>query len=512
MIKLDYTVAHKYGVNKITKKYENRAWLNYENVDVIDRQYLVNTFKGKSLTRAVTVEKDGQLVKENKTTIGFSTLNPSDLNDKNTARIVETYEFLESRGKYEMPSLNQILTDLVACLNDRISDDEKEKINNSTDELWLKFMKEIQKPEIQELLKSIGQYALTDSSFGWQLASSNLIRIKAQKADATFVQTRRQWHDRFDRRVIPNAQKIGVVVPINQKKYKTPEQVREYMKKQGYGDEVSYIDLSTQQKMNVDIGVMAGEGIGFAIAAYYDVSDTVLIDPSKPDKWSEEKGFDNNLTGHLNKAALAYKAANNKYSQDDLSKIYNNEEGNVEILSKALAQGIEKRFPDMNIIIPKNGDKNVFTKFYIDLVEKIADRLIEEKGKIVKKENREQGIAIATTIVLCLTRVSPEIVARKLANNELTQDSYFELRTIINSITWLIRKNVPKMETRKQLNEFDIPVLNSVDELLGMMGMTINDVKPTENSEQQIKSTENEIDNIKENFFRIFNKINKQIL
>lgn len=498
-ITLDYTVASR--KNLFSKKPEIRTWINYENLIQNDCSIVSMKFNGKMIK-----QKDGRF------TVGFSTTKPEDPNDPGTAKIIKTLQYLESTGRYEIPNINSVLTDMVSASQDVMNDKDKEKIAKSTDELWLKFMKDIQKPEMQELLKSIGQYALADSSFGWQLASSNLIRIKAQKEDATFVQTRRQWHDRFDRRVVPGAQKIGVVVPINKKNFKTPEDVKRYMKSQGYGDDVSYLDLSTQQKMNVDIGVIAGEGVGFAIATYYDVSDTVLIDPSKPDKWAEEEGFDNNLTGHLNKAALANKARANGASKEDIMKIYNNEEGNVGILAKALAKGIESRFPDMKIVFPKGNDTNVLTKFYSDLIEKVADRLIEEKGKIVKKENREQGIAIATTIVLCLTRVSPETVARKLANNELTQDSYFELRTIINSITWLIRKNVPKMENKKQLNEFDIPVLDSVDELLGMMGMSMNDVKPTETSEQQMESVDKEINSIKENFFRIFNKINKQIL
>lgn len=497
MIKLDYTVASKKFNNKIKKVWEDQTWLNYENLDAADKEVLKSKFGG-------FIGKSGS--------VGFSTLSPKDYNNVKTANIINSYKYLESTGKYEMPPLQQMLDDLVSASNDIISKDDKENINKSTDEMWLKFMKEIQKPETQLLLKSFGQYSLADSTFGWKLAESNIMRIKAQKPDATFVQTRKQWHDKFRRRVLPDAKKIGVMIPLNNSSYQNQYDKANVMKRVGYKDNVSYNDLSRQQKDFIDVSSVEGEAKSFMLMAYYDVSDTVLIDPNGEDIWADTIGFDNNLTGHLNKAALDYKAANGGGSVDDVSRIYHNEEGDVKALSIALAEGISSSYPDIQTSLPKSDNINAYKKCYSDMLERLSDKLIEEKSKIVKKENREQGVLIATTIVMCLTRVAPETVALRLANNELTESSYFELRSIINGIIGLMRKNMPKQESKYNINEVELPMLGSVDELLGMMGMKRSDVKPTEETEPQMENTEKELNTIKENFFNIFNRINKQIL
>lgn len=497
MIKLDYTVASKKINNKIKKVWENQTWLNYENLDISDKDVIKSKFGG-------FIGKSGS--------VGLSTLKPNDLDNPKTANIINSYKYLESTNKYEMPSLQQMIDDLISASNDIISKDDKESINKSTDEMWIKFMKDIKNPETQLLLKSFGQYSLADSTFGWKLAESNIIRIKAQKPDATFVQTRKQWHDKFKRRVVPNAKKIGVMIPLNNSSYQNQSDKANVMKRVGYKDNVTYNDLSRQQKDFIDVSSVEGEAKSFILMAYYDVSDTVLIDPNGEDIWRDTIGFDNNLTGHLNKAALAYKAEHGGKSSDEISKIYHNEEGDIKALSIALAKGISASYPDIPTSLPKKDNLNAYKKCYSEMLEKLSDKLIEEKSKIVKKENREQGVLIATTIVMCLTRIAPETVALRLANNELTESSYFELRSIINGIINLMRKNMPKQENKQRIHEVELPTLNSVDELLGMMGMTRNDVKPTEDTNQKIEETEKELNSIKENFFSFFDRINKQIL
>lgn len=492
MIKLDYTVASKKFNNKIKKTWEDQTWLNYQNLQPRDKETIKSQFGG-------FISKTGS--------VGMSTVKPEDANNPKTKNIINSWKYLESTGNYEMPSLQQMLEDLASAQKDIMTKDDKDRIGKSTDEMWLKFMKEIQKPETQLLLKSFGQYSLADSTFGWKLAESNIIRIRAQKPDATFVQTRKQWHDKFKRRVVPNATKIGVMIPLNNSSYLNQQDKANTMKKVGYKDDVSYNDLSRQQKDYIDISSVEGTAKSFMLMAYYDVSDTVLIDPNGEDIWADTVGFDNNLTGHLNKAAIDYKVSQGVGSAEDVAKIYHNEEGDVKALSIALAEGIKTEYPEVQTMLPRTDNANAYKKCYSDMLERLADKLIEEKSKIVKKENRAQGVAIASTIVMCLTRVAPEQVAKKLANNELTESSYFELRSIINGIIGLMRKNMPKQESKRyNLTEADLPMLGSVDELLNMMGMTRDDVQKTK--EQTVESVEQ----IKENFYNLFNRINKSFI
>lgn len=490
MIKLLYTVASQKFNNKIKRTWEDQTWLNYKNLLPNDVEYLKKNFNA-------LVRTDN---------ISLSTTEPNNPRNKKTENIINSLKYLESTGNYVMPKINDIMVELIASTKDIITPQDKTDIKQSTDALWIKFMKEIQKPEMQLLLKSIGQYSLKDTSLGWQLSANNLVRILAQKPDATFVQTRNQWFQKYQRRVLPNATKIGVMVPVNNKYENLSKNIDDLMRSVGYGPNVSYNDLSTQQKDYLTILNRSknSQAKSFALKAYYDVSDTELINPNDVDKWADEVGFDNNLTAHLNKHAVDYMAKMGGKTPDDIVKIYNNEEGNIELLTKCLAKGIESNYPEVGISLPKTPNKNAYEKCYVDMISRLADKLIEDVGKIVKKENREEGVSIATTIVLCLTKVSPERVALKLKNNDLTEKSYFELRNIINDIIKIIRNNLPTMENKKHINEFTIPTLNSVDELLNMMGMTRDDVRKTEDSNEE------NIDNLKENFYNFYNRINNK--
>lgn len=491
-IKLEYTVASREINNKFKK--EKQAWINYKNLIGGDKTILKNKFGGYS-----------NPYKPN-SSLGYATTDPEDKDNPQTKTIINTLKYLEKTGKYEVPDVNDVLIDMTAAFKDILSNKDKENITQSTDELWLKFMKDIQKPEIQELLKSIGQYSIADTTFGWQLASSNLMRIKAQRQDATFLQTRKQWYDRYRRKVKRSAKPIGVLVPHNQ--LDGSEMSKEdMMKLKGYGNDVKYSDLSVQQKNHIDVSIVAGKGKYFVLIAYYDVSDTELINPDEADIWAETAGFDNNLTGHLNSVALNSKARQLNISPEEIGKIYN-EKGDIKKLAEALAKGISKHYPDVPIMLPKKFNENAYLKCYSDMLYKLSDKLIEEKCKVVRKENRAQGVLIASTIVMCLTKVSPETVARQLANNELTEESYFEVRNVINAITSLIRFNLPKLETKYNLHEMEIPVLKSVDELLNMMGMDRSDVKPT--PKEELDNSNEEISSLKENFFKIFNQIKQR--
>lgn len=497
MIELDYMPSGQRVFDKISKKEKFLHWINFRNLREEDKLYLKQNCDA--------------LIKADR--VSISTQNPSDPNNKKTKNIIDAYEYLKSTGYYEMPELKDFMFEIKHAITDAVSTKDMQNTEKANDELWLKFMKEIQKPEIQLLLKSIGQFSIANSAFGWKLSCDNIGRVQSQKPDATFLHTRLQWKRKFNRDVVPSAQKVVLLVPLINGKYANQEDLKRTMERIGYRDSVNFNDLSNQQKDHVEITTRGDDAVSYRYIAYYDVSDTVNNDPSGRDLWAEEVGFDNNLTGHLNKAAIEYKAknSNGEASPEDMEKLYNNEEGDVKSLATAIATGIKKHFPSVPTVLPKSNNRNAYIKCYSDMIENLADILIEEDAKIVKQENRKLGVSIVSTIVLCLTRVSPETVAKKLANDELTDRSYFELRNVINKIIKLIQFNTPKQESKKYINEMELKTLDSVDELLSMMGMTKKDVKPTNSYEQDEQFMENKSSNkesIKENFYNILNRIN----
>ena len=98
----------------------------------------------------------------------------------------------------------------------------------------------------------MGMYTLTQDAYGWQYSYKNIMRVRAQKPDATFVQTRTQWRNKFGRKVLPNATPIGVQVPFGSTSDSSSRDSE--MKSLGYDNSVSFRDLTQQQKDRVDIG------------------------------------------------------------------------------------------------------------------------------------------------------------------------------------------------------------------------------------------------------------------
>ena len=134
---------------------------------------------------------------------------------------------------------------------------------------------------------------------------------------------------------------------------------------------------------------------------------------------------------------------------------------------------------------------------------KIADRLIEEKGKIVREQNRQVGIKSTLTAILILTRLNPQKVASDIGNSDFDPKFYFQLRDIINEIVNMINKNLPKLENKNMIEEMQIPYIQSVEELMNMLGVDDS----IENMEECYKQKQNTIQTLKEGFYNVLKKI-----
>jgi hypothetical protein len=416
-----------------------------------------------------------------------------------------------------MPSIESLLEKLSNCESYTATKEERKNLEQSFDEMWMNFLQHIDDPDIQELIKSFSNFGMADDTFGWQLSVENAMRVKMQRPDATFVQTESQWMDLFNREVKPNSRYILVVVPYSMKnrKYNTQAERKSTMKDAGYSDEVKFSDLTTQQKEFVDITAASWRGNGkFFIMKYYDISDTQLASWANEDNWSNEAGFENNLTGSLNGIAKVQKDESGAPNEEELQqKLYGDERGNIKKASESLIRGVAKNFPDIKLVNPTTTtDERMVKNIYQQNLVKVADFMIERKLQIVKPENREHASHIAAVFVMCLTKVSPVAVARRLANNELTMNEYMSLRDVINSIITMINRNVTVKETYNYIKEGMYPTLGSVDDMLSMMGMDRDDVKP-ENDEDESSNSETELaeegKQIREEFYRVYNKINK---
>ena len=452
--------------------------------------------------------KCGGLVKDNGH-VAFSTTKPEDMNDPNTQNIIKAYEFLASTNDYIMPSLDGIIEELIYAKNDHITAKDSEQVDSDADAMFIEFMKKINEPETQMLLKSIGQYHMATDTYGWKFSCDNLMRIRTQKPDATFLQTRRQWYNRFNRKITPNARRIIVVVPSHDKKDLSNADIVETMKEVGYPPTVSFGELSTQQRNHVIIMARYHLGRGFKPMAYYDISDTFLID-GKEDVWANEAGFDNNLTGHLNARAMADIDSRIANGEGDLRDIYNQEEGNIKLLNDALSRGIANRYPEVKIANTGHDEID-----FNENLRNLANYLLETKSKMLRQEHRDTAIEIIMGFVYAFTKLNLQKVVSGLNKQILTDEGYLEVRNRINDIMRLINNSMIRREEYYMNNLVEsLPYLQSVDQMLKVLGVNPDEVP----SEQELQMSErqgvempmenNIKDSVIESFQRMLNRLN----
>lgn len=483
-IRLKYSVDGQLGTNMITKKPIRRAWINFKNLLPEDIEAIKQFAKPK--------ERDGE--------IAMSTDKPSTWDAPSTMPIVKTLEYLQSTGRYAMPSIEDLMQELKMGLKNIVSSDEMKAAKQSIDELWMDFIKRLDDPEMQSLVKSISPYYMGDSTYGWKLALNNAMKIKKEMPDATFVQTAKQWQDEFNHKVNDDATPLVILVP----KDKTIYTMQQAMDNAGYRKGTQTSDLSPQQNKYLKVTARAGtaEG-GYKYVKVYDISQTTVKEGHE-DLFITKAGFKNNLTGELNDVAIQDKIKNGYGNKEAVDALYHNENGNPMLLSKALYNAISQEYPDIKMYLPKdNAPLEDFERAFQDMVMKIADKLIEEKGKIVREQNRQVGIKSTLTAVLILTRLNPQKVASDIGNSDFDPKFYFQLRDIINEIVNMINKNLPKLENKNMIEEMQIPYIQSVEELMNMLGVDDS----IENMEESYKQKQETINQLKEGFFRTLNKI-----
>ncbi len=483
-IRLKYSIDSQTTQDWRTKAEVKKVWLNLKNLTEEDKQYIQSNFKG--------IERGDE--------ISFPTTKPSIYDFPDTAKILGVLEYLQSTGHYAMPTVDIFVQKLKHALKDAVTKQDMSDAKKSTDEMWIEFMNRIEEPDMKSLIQSITPYYIGDSTYGWKLAFEQALRVKKYKPDATFVKTRRQWERDYNREINLDATRLLILVPYDsqvQSHHDTMSQV-------GYNSDKKFGDLSKQQQEFVDIKSRSGAGKHYHWQPVYDVSDTTVKE-GEEDVFNNTIGFKNNLTGELNQHAINDKLQNGFSSEDDVNKIYHNETGNVQLLTTALAQGIQKNFVDVKALLPQNTkNENAYMSAFETMVCNLADKLIEDKAKIVKAENRQKGIEAVLIAVCALCRINARKVGLNLANDNFSPKYYYELREIINAIVSLINKNMPRQENRLRINE-EVPMLTSIEDLYDILNISEEDVESEEvyESKQQQKAI------LKEGFYNFFNKLLK---
>ena len=452
---LNYTVNPTMVVNKIKKTEEIQVWVNFNDLNPKEAQML---------------QRKGLMLSKNDPTSARTPI--ANLKLPNPfVKVQLGLEMLAQMG-YQVPSLDEIKQEVIDAFDEAATPEEVEQAIKSTDDMWIEFMKNVNDEQVQSVLRSLGtRGGRASNTYGHVYSRENALMAIAQKPNATFVQTRKDWRKRFGRKVKDGAQRIILQVPTGHGKANAKEKI-DFVNSGALGDNKTYGKLSSHEKHFVDVKANTNSAHSFFGMVYYDVSDTELIDPNGPDLWADYVGLSNNLTGQLNQHAVADHAMSMGQTADDINAIYNNKVGDLEKTTLALAKFIEAKYKKIDVSKLNLKNERTFSM----LVETLADFLIEKEGKIVKLENRRTSINIVKSIVFALTNLHPEFVATQLKNNILTEDEYFSVRNYINTIINGINKFLPVNENRIFVME-QFRLLSSVDELLDMLGISHEEVK-----------------------------------
>mgnify|MGYP000253190797 CR=1 FL=1 len=80
------------------------------------------------------------------------------------------------------------------------------------DDLVVKILQNLHDPEMRKLASEVSKFRINpdvnDKAFGHIRSAKNALRVLSAKPDATFIATRLQWLNDFNRQVRPDATKI----------------------------------------------------------------------------------------------------------------------------------------------------------------------------------------------------------------------------------------------------------------------------------------------------------------
>jgi len=439
----------------------------------------------------------------------------------NGAIMTKILNFLSQRG-YKVPTANELKVQIEEKSKDIVTAEDRAEAKEKYDDLVVKILQNLNDPEMRKLASEVSKFRINpdvnDKAFGHIRSAKNALRVLSAKPDATFIATRLQWLNDFNRQVRPDATKIILFKSVGGGSYDQSKAEKSL----GVSKDVAY--QSPQMKHKFDIEAQSDDSNpAFAPYAVYDISDTVLIpgaddgsgNLSTFDPFIEKAGLADNLRGVLNQAAVDFKGTN--LSADDKAKIgaKDTSNKNVQVFSRVLnymrMENDLKPVTDGLIKLDPHDDTSVL---------KVIKTYFSNVAFARAAKDNEIKTNIATAGILAMTEVAPIALAQLINTYEkqilgLTKQ---DLVTVFGQIVKLerIMTNDNVVDTSKAItNETEQLIQNgidSVEDLVGLFGHTMDDLKGGDNNtEDNENSSEETNETIMNEFYNVFNKINNTI-
>ena len=419
-----------------------------------------------------------------------------------TPRFGDMWRYLENTGNYSMPDLDSVRDEIMSGNLDEINEAELKKQNEQYVDLFTQIITSLGNPETQKLLQTISKigFNINEEVYGKVRSPDNVLRTYSVKKDATFVASRGGWR-KFNRYIATGATPIYLSVPnVSQRDNNKAE--RQLSITQSQAEKLGP-HITDSFRIHTTTGIS-----GFHLVSFYDVSDTRVYS-HKEDLWTGRAGLVDNLRGILNDFATNELEVD-KEELDNLGLKPDDDKN--EKFSTVLLRVLEKTpdavSPAELSNLKKMNPKEDFT------VHKLLDgyfRSVFDRGN----DNRLKDAKVIASIVAVMTieDVANPIRLKLLATHEDNVKNLLTDRTswvgVSLPVTKLIRLigdnlNENLNESKHVSPEFIMGLFNVTPNMLD------NEEDDSVSSEDGLGIKEDNKETIREEFFRIFNKIKNE--
>lgn len=420
-------------------------------------------------------------------------------------------DVLKKSGKYDPESLKTMEDEIAIGAQSKNTKENLEDVKNSADsaiDMWQQYLSNIDDPKVIAQLNLYRKMYGNLNDYGILLSIDNVDLIRRKMPDATFVTTAWHWRTHFNRLVKRGAKPLPYwsLSPYKDATSDNIEAIKAYSAWAGE----PYVSIPGKLGLKLQANRSLNKEKKFLVLAIgYDISDTYLI-PGMKDIWEEEAGLLNNLNGEMNQLA-----------KDHEEKVkgetnYNPEDEEIQRVA-TVAENLRNNAKNYGITAVDTGNpsRDVYSMIYEYCVNNAS-----KDANILKPENARIYAENATRVALIISKLG--LVG--LNHQTSAPHTYTkEEATALMPIVYKIIKMISKVDANTaQINEaFNrvISALSSKAEFVRQFIAALKQIgckiisKPAtpQNGAEPSTETNSEAGMIKENFFKVFNKIDKQL-
>lgn len=339
------------------------------------------------------------------------------------------------------------LTDEIEMEMNAMTPEEKQEMiqvaNQSFAELWQEYLNKMNDPETQEMLKLFGQI-YGDTRYGWVLSIRNVMMAKAQKPDATHVLSRIEWRI-MGRGIRPGAKPIFLFRPASIFDFDEND-IAEALRQWGHKED-SFGDQGATVKHGVRVQADANtRDRNFRSIWYtaYDISDTYRFDEDAEDTLITKPGITSNLAYALNDKAIELeneKRAGNGDENEELGDKRNDVNERTQIAYDVI-KGLCK---EKGIAINENPNGSL-SGMLVDALIAYYRPLIKPKANIIKAENITQYAMDATQLTLLMTNTGLDQLNRFSHGVDYSDKEGAALGNVISPVVTKINRRIADIQ------------------------------------------------------------------